>query len=209
MSDYIIIAGGLTNYADRYKIIKNIAKKYKNKYKYKNKKIIYVLGSLEYTLCDDYPNIVKNYQTICDQYGIILLNNNYIETNDYIFYGTTLWSNINLGISEEHLKKEQGIRSYESYNLHHESVNKLHLFLREYTNTHKKLVVISHHLPTFSLIDSNKYKDPTMYASRLEPLLDPVDYWICGHKKALTNYSKHFDYKVKFINGASPFIFAP
>ena len=148
--------------------------------------------------------------------NISFLDNSYEDYEDYRFVGTSLWSkldekdviNNSLFINDfykihdlditrkekdkrDHLKKvEDKVKLYNSY--HQECVE----FLTSSPIQHSELpvVMITHHLPSYSLIDpkymkSNESKGSKgpiglnqYFASHLDHLIkSPIKVWVCGH----------------------------
>uniref|UniRef100_A0A6C0LTQ6 Calcineurin-like phosphoesterase domain-containing protein n=1 Tax=viral metagenome TaxID=1070528 RepID=A0A6C0LTQ6_9ZZZZ len=122
--------------------------------------------------------------TICSKYNnVYFLNNSHHCLNDdYDIVGSTLWSNV------KHVSVALGYSQY-SRNIHPSTTNKLHHecvdFLNNIiSNSQKKLIIITHHMPSFLLINKN-YKNSInndRYASNLDYLIrKPIQYWLCGH----------------------------
>lgn len=166
--------------------------------------VILVTGNHEYYATKDsykYNNMYKIDTLISDVckrfYNVHFLNkNDLILTNyldDYVFLGTTMWSHI----SQLNFNKIQcSINDYnyiqnnskkmtpsESNLLYQTNLKWLTKKIEEYRVTNKKIIVITHHMPSFRLIN-DKYKDSEVneaFASNLEYLMFDVDYWIYGH----------------------------
>jgi predicted phosphodiesterase len=104
---------------------------------------------------------------------------------DVLFMGCTLWSSCNT--SDTSLTKY--INDFRKIpNMSFEKFNKLHTdhseWLRNKLSESKdiKKIVITHHIPTFKLMDK-KYKDHPLnsfFYSELD-FINKADFWICGH----------------------------
>lgn len=156
--DYLILAGDIVDYRHRRKLndfVNNVGFHYKN--------IIYVLGNHEYYGNPYYrkhkgagqlimQKVISDYRKICEDLGIILLENEhcYVEEEDLYLYGTTLWSKISLK-SCVCLNDKNSVGVYEIVKVHKDAKEKLSKFLE---NTEKRTIVITHHLPSFQLVDS-------------------------------------------------------
>jgi predicted phosphodiesterase len=185
---YTILAGDITNYRERERILTNVYTSLKNH----TEKIFYVLGNHEYYKLDGVPalDVVNNYRKLCTRLGIILLENESRETEDYIFYGTTLWSRCTdnafrrINDSRSLSSKEFLIKEF-----HEKAVKGLENIHEMHYD--KPLIVITHHLPSFKLIDKRylKYQDMnTAFASDLDYLIkSPISYWIYGHTHTPNN----------------------
>lgn len=179
---YTILAGDITNYKQREQCLTKLVTELKPL----TDNIIYILGNHEYyKLGETKASDVKGvYNDLCKKLGIYFLEDESLETEDFVFYGTTLWSKV----SEESFSCMNDQYSFNSrqevLDIHQESVNKLSSFIGDY-NTEKPLIVISHHMPSFKLIDKEYEKFDninTGFASELDHLIRyPVYYWIYGH----------------------------
>ena len=132
----------------------------------------------------------------------------YLEEYNTAILGTTLWTHIAEGDMPKALqsmndynliaKKDQGtFRRFwpsDSVKLHKESVQWLNSRLHEWEERQKHVVVLTHHLPTYSLI-APKYKNHSVnfcFASNLDEMIrSPIRAWICGHshQQQQTNFN--------------------
>lgn len=180
---YTILAGDITNFKQREQNLTKLVSEIKPF----TDKIIYILGNHEYyelgqTKASDVKNIYRN---LSKKLNIDFLENDSLETEDFVFYGATLWSKLN----DETFKRMNDQFSFNSIhevlNIHEESKEKLSNFVDSYTRTDKKLVVITHHMPSFKLINKEYEKFANFhsgFASELDHLIKyPVSYWIFGH----------------------------
>lgn len=179
---YLILAGDITNYTNKERHLEIVV----NKLRPYHEHIIYVLGNHEYYKNKKLPadQVINEYKFICAKLGIYLLENEYLETDDSVFYGATMWSEF----SDYAYRRTSDSFSFEKKedinDLHKNSKHTLESFLETYKNP-KKLYVITHYMPSFSLID-DKYKQNmdlnTAFASELDHIIKPnITAWIYGH----------------------------
>jgi Icc-related predicted phosphoesterase len=148
--------------------------------------IIYILGNHEYYGLENTKSseVVNEYKYLSNKLGIHFLEDNYLETSDFIIYGTTLWSNLHESSYFRMNDKYSFNSQQEILDIHENSKNNLINFVTKY-NSNKPLIVVTHHLPSFSLIDKQYEKYGllnTGFASTLDFVIKfPVTHWIYGH----------------------------
>lgn len=179
---YIILAGDITNFKQREHVLSNLVSALKPF----TEQIIYILGNHEYyELGETKPcDVTSIYKDLSKSLDITFLENESIDTNDFTFYGTTLWTKLN----DEAFQRMNDQFSFTSkqdiLNIHEESKTKLETFINNY-NSKKPLVVITHHMPSFKLIDKQYQKYALInsgFANELDNLIKyPISYWIYGH----------------------------
>lgn len=173
----------------------DIGNPFKNHYRYFLSKmslifniIIVIAGNHEY-----YHNNILDVKSmcakICDEFdNVKFLDNNIFEYNNYVFIGTTLWSHIiNHNNEINDISCINDITIYKYNTLHKESLD---FIINALDNTDKQAIVITHHLPSYDLID-NKYKtneyiaihqwfasDMNIYFSKYQV---KICAWIYGH----------------------------
>lgn len=177
---YLILAGDITNFKKKEKILTRLSVDLKDY----TDNIIYVLGNHEYYGTNNHKGALNAYRKLCNKLGIHLLEDSSLETDDFVFYGSTMWTVPSVEAFYKMNDKYSFESRYDVIDLHEESVFQLNKFTMEYKNT-KPLVVITHHMPSFSLIDK-KYQGfdsiNTGFAGHLDSLIkDPVKYWIYAH----------------------------
>ena len=163
-------------------------------------KVFFVAGNHEY-----YANSNKDRPTmkeidikikeVCNNYNnIFYLNNDEHMLNDNtIILGTTLWSHIPDN-KKRKIKNSMNdyLQIYTNYNIHLtvEDSNHLHekavRWLKNKIDQYhdKNVIVLSHHLPSFQLIDKSYEGSEINYAfaTDLEYLMKcNVKYWLAGH----------------------------
>ncbi len=119
----------------------------------------------------------------------------YLEDYNTAFLGTTLWTHIpeeSYGaaihmVNDYNYIAEEGVERFsptDSAKLHKESVQWLNARIHEWEEKGKHVVVISHHVPSQSLI-SERYKghpSNLCFVTNLDEMIrPPVRAWICGH----------------------------
>lgn len=149
-------------------------------------------------------NLISNE---CEKYMIDFLNKDIIEIDGYTFMGCTLWSDMDKSLFDKLNRKNWNFTTHseliETHKNHKEWIERnLEKFkMRDDSNIKSysdKVVVITHYLPTFSLLHSKytrgKYTHTTSaYVCDLDCLIEKYDYlvpiWICGHSH-MTRYSR-------------------
>ena len=171
----------------------------------KYKKIFIIAGNHEF-----YRNgfsiedaVEKIKEIIKDKPTISFLNNSCEFYNNYLFVGTTLWSEITdkelaLKCKINDLNSIQNM-TIEKYNkMHQESVEFLKNIFKE--NENKDIIILTHHVPLFELIDDYYKKEFSNYnqwfATDLKQLLNKnIKYWFYGHTHTVNNSTL---YDIKF-----------
>ncbi len=159
------------------------------KQKYKN--VILVPGNHEYFETKNFyrKEINDRLKKICSITSSHLLNNDSIIINGIKFMGTTLWTKLDPRLEKMVNKNSKTFgcifQNFKSYQLEFE---KSFEWLRDELKTeHQKNIIITHHVPSFSLQHA-KYKnknlifDSMFYSEILDSLdLSKVQYWFAGH----------------------------
>ena len=160
------------------------------------KKVFLIAGNHEYYDSDKYGShtmeeINSMIQSIIVNHkleNVTFLNNSYDLYNDVLFVGTTLWSKIpSMNMNDiclmNDFKQIQGL-TYDTYNLLHiKSCSFIEDTLAS-VEKDKKVVMMTHHLPSFNLIDEkHAYSDTNcFYASKCDKyFVEPIKAWIYGH----------------------------
>lgn len=168
-------------------------------------KVFYVSGNHEYYTCknDSLPTIEEidnQIETICNSLGNVYYLNDkeHLLTNDIVILGTTLWTDIP---EDKQMRIQQIVNDYRyiytteddckctitsefTTALHNDHVKWLTKKLEEHKD--KKVIILTHHLPSFEMI-SEMYKGSDMnyaFASDLDYLIEKYDgikFWLCGH----------------------------
>jgi predicted phosphohydrolase len=162
-------------------------------------KVFLISGNHEYYVSSHNKNmndIDDLITTIASAYNnVIYLNNDTYELDDdYVILGSTLWSNIPVGhsyimresINDYHKIYKDGrkIMPSETSHIHDKNIEWLVAKLDEYK--HKKIIMLSHHLPSFKCV-VDKYKGSDInyaFASNLDHIIENnsnIKYWFYGH----------------------------
>lgn len=170
--------------------------------------VIYIIGNHEYYGFDIETLNNEWYETAKNNESLYFLNNDSVVIGKTEFFGTTLWtslgkktkdSNIDFFV-REHIKNcgdLKGIKNSNFKNItdyHFESVDYLKKELPKTES--EKVVVISHHLPTYESVhikyrnERFKYSNFLFYSS-LENLIceNFINFWIHGHTHETFDYT--------------------
>ncbi len=199
-AEVLILAGDIGNpYENMYtNFLKSVSGNFK--------KIFLITGNHEYyshgNTIKETDEYIENLILIEQMENVIFLNNKIYDYNNFRFIGTTLWSQIHDNNPEsltacfdyindfDVSKKHDNVAIQNYNNLFDENYNFLKQSIDE---TVLPVVVISHHLPSFKLIDKKYYnygkgKSPASsginqcFASDCDKLMTPdVLYWFYGH----------------------------
>jgi len=190
-ADILILAGDIgypdKHYATHYL---HLLQSFKQIYPY----VILVPGNHEYYTTKNY-NIIEQQEKlskICNDAGVILLNNSSVNINNIKFIGTTLWSQINNKAFDSMNDKNNIFKNAKDYNDEHKKC--VEWLKQEIINSENddKIIIITHHLPTFKLCHpkfENNYINSGFYTEILHDLniKDNVKYWIAGHTHEYIN----------------------
>jgi len=210
---YLIVAGDCVNFNTfrDIEIYPNILKLFLDYYIDKFEKILYICGNHEHygtTLglegtIEYYRNYIKEYDV--GRNKVIFLEKDRLDLEDINILGLTLWTKISntssLTINDyrQIRKQENGYTINLTYKdtlkEHEESVKWLSQQLDQIKE--RKVMIISHHMPSFQLVDS-KYKNARnndAFASDLNFLMESypnIQLWCFGHvhesvKKTIAN----------------------
>ena len=143
------------------------------------KTVLFVAGNHDYDCgciyhkdkIDKYKPIIKN---TCDTFSNVhfLDNSVFYPKDDIMIIGSTLWSNPLDKSKQEHLEE------------HTKNANWIETICDN--NSDKKIIVLTHFVPTFKLIEP-KYlkrglKTTSFFATDLEHFIKkPIVTWLCGH----------------------------
>lgn len=151
--------------------------------------VIYVPGNHEYYNAIRYNKSVAQISNelhhLCDELGVVFLDcNTYIHPNGYILVGVTLWT----CISEETSMNMNDVNNIYTNVMEIRKLHALHKkYLRETLDTNKrnKIVVVTHHVPSFSAIHPryDMYQHlADGYACDCEDMMSPkIRIWCFGH----------------------------
>jgi hypothetical protein len=229
LANYLILAGDI-GYPDQ-KIFKDFLSSVSLTFD----KVFYITGNHEYyqnwkkeanIKLDTINETNEKIRQIIKESGnnIYFLNNDFHDIDSNLrIVGSTLWTNINynnkpINDSYQIYSDDKILASQEDFrNLHKHNVKFIESQILEAKTSNKKLVVVTHHLPTHELI-LPKYKTQfyssynTHFASDLDYLIqEPIKAWCAGHShgfnhKIINNvncYVNAYGYPSEDKNGAS------
>lgn len=155
------------------------------------KVVVYVPGNHEYYKQTGYYHqkmnvLLRHFIQIEKSINnLYILNKASVRVNDVCIVGCTLWSNPLVNIPKFIVRVQD--MNTQIYKQKHETELLYITKMIKYCQDKKlKLIVVTHHCPTFSVITSDKKKSDkyvSLYASHLDHLLtqEQVHTWICGH----------------------------
>ena len=164
--------------------------------------IVFVLGNHDFYGCDYQTTYSRWSAWPEDHPKIHVLLNRSVLVDEIVFVGSTLWSDISKdgcgGYRVKHaLSDYKAIGSFKV-----DTAQKAHVCAVQYldqflTDTQQPVVIVTHHLPSFSCIDA-KYVDCTYnagFATNLDYLLqkhvDKIRVWVHGHTHAAVDKKIH------------------
>lgn len=185
-ADVLILAGDIGSYYKYYQL-----KSFLQKLCPYFKVVLYVPGNHEYYRQTGYQAckmdfLLKQFMKIEKNINnLYILDRSSVKIDDVCIVGCTLWSDATSGVPK-FIVRVQGMdkRVYrQKYEGDLAYINKMIKYCKK---KDLKLLVITHHCPTYSVIKSNKKKKDkyiSLYASNLDDLLtkDQVHTWVCGH----------------------------
>jgi predicted phosphohydrolase len=190
INEICILAGDIGNpYQKNYDIFMNFISK-------NFRKTFYITGNHEYynktKTIEETNEFMKCY--FQPFHNICFLNNNYEIYENYCFVGTTLWSKITDPRYEINDVYNIPYFDYLQYN----TLNRLSIdFLSDTLQNNENCILITHHVPSFSLIDI-KYKTQQMlpynqwFYCNLDELIETnrnkIKCWIYGHTHTPSNF---------------------
>ena len=181
------------------------------------KNVLYVPGNNEYYLREGFEMKTKkdldnDLEKLCQEIGILLLNNAYIELENIIIFGSTWWSHVpdilNIRIN---IDKNRKMNSDDFNHFHTQSRRSLNWILEQNITKQKKVLVISHYCPTkIGTMNGHHRREDFIdlipyYFSASEKFLkkDLVDTWIFGHTHVFRDF--YFDQnQTRIISNADP-----
>lgn len=164
-------------------------------------KIIFILGNREYYDHTDNKRIYEIYKDnwinhVQDYYkklvrnftNVHLLENDYIEIDNYILFGSTLFSPIDKQ-THEYLSDKYFINFDEYNELYKNSKKHLENFIEINQENYKTKIIITHYIPSKNLSDAFRYsKYCSGFCADCDDLMDnKIKYWIYGHSHILND----------------------
>lgn len=163
--------------------------------------VLYVMGNHEYYRVNGFPN--KNmYQLMDDMIEIeasipnlYILNRSSVVIGNTCIAGCTLWSQALVPFIPNFIVRIPGMDVKRYNDIHHGDVRYIESMVKYCNEKQLKLVVVTHHCPTYKVLGEKKAGDKykSLYASNLDRLLvgERVHTWICGHNHC------NFDFKTR------------
>lgn len=154
----------------------------------------YQMGKNKNKTMNDVIQQIENIIQSNELNNIHFLNNSHYDLrltdgNEYRFIGSTLWTHIsdnNYLINDFDKINEMTINKMNS--MHKESKDYIKSMIQQCEEDNKKIIMITHHLPSFSLNHPKyiQYKNYNQcFSSHSDDLIkDPVKCWIFGHTHA-------------------------
>ena len=163
-------------------------------------KVFVIAGNHEFYSESSMTDIMSNIESICSNLSnVFFLNNSeHLLEPDLVLLGTTLWSKIDDDRSElvqiyindyKYIHKKVDDRMVpitpnDINEIHTQSVKWLEDSLEKHKD--KRIVILSHHLPSYKLVHKNYQYHPMncAFATDLEYLIlkySSIKYWLCGH----------------------------
>ncbi len=179
--------------------------------------VIFIPGNNEYYAREGYAQVSfeelnTTLKDMCNNLGVILLNNSYIETEDLIVFGSTWWSSIPEQLNMRIKIGDLPITSDDFNYLHYVSRRALNNVIA--TKGTKKLLVITHYCPTkIGTMNSHHKRQDFVdlvpyYFSSSEKYLKSgtVDAWIFGHTHVFRDFifENNMALKTRIISNADP-----
>ena len=120
--------------------------------------------------------------------NVFYLNNKMIQHNGIYIIGSTLWSYVDETAKSAPINDYRQIKDFTfdiNNNMYQENYKFIDTSIKYVKEMNAKCIVITHHLPSFELIE-DKYKEygdmNKFFASNSHELIrEPVLYWIYGH----------------------------
>lgn len=154
------------------------------------KVVIYVPGNHEYYIMKGYPHqkmnelLQKFVQMEESINNLYVLNRSSIQIDDVCIVGCTLWSKPEVSVPK-FIVRIHGLNTISYIQKHESDLEYIEKMIVYSKKKGKKLMVVSHHCPTYSVITTKKIHDKyiSLYASNLDHLLtsENVHTWVAGH----------------------------
>ena len=153
------------------------------------KKIFIIAGNHEfYNSFDEHNQVLNQLRDICKRFSnVYFMDKNVYCDTKYIIFGCTLWTTINK------LEYEYAYRYYNDFkrikdiainDWHKTDLNWLAEMMQHYKDDIRTKIIITHHMPSYQLIDS-KYKNSPINSAfantDCDSLLANANFWIYGH----------------------------
>jgi len=185
-ADILILAGDIGSIY-RIKQLKNFILSLSKHFDY----IIYIPGNNEYYVVNNIPKksffvlkkILKNLESEID--NLFILDRECLYIDNICICGATLWS-YPLCIIPKFIVRIDDMNTERYLSEHLLDLEFIKNTIENCKQTNKQLIIITHHPPTYEILQSNrlnKKKYISLYASHLDYLLNNnnILLWVCGH----------------------------
>jgi predicted phosphodiesterase len=154
------------------------------------KTVLYVPGNHEYYTMNGFKT-QKMYELLDSLFiieksidNLYILNRSSVQIEDTCIIGCTLWSKPKMNIPKFIVRIPE-MNTFEYNKKHVEDLSYIKKMITYCKKEKLKLLVVTHHCPTFSVITTKKLNDKyiSLYASDLDYILkkENVHTWIAGH----------------------------
>ena len=159
-------------------------------------KIIYIFGNHEYYIYSDYNmETITTIEMLARKKllpfkNVHILQKSFIKIDDVIILGCTLWSYLSkkdFVYGMQKLSRPSFVRHNKTILLHPRISNELHfshkIWLKEMLEVfgNKKVIVVTHYLPSIKAIDDKFTIFNKGYYSNCDNLVEKATVWCCGH----------------------------
>ena len=160
------------------------------------KKIIYIFGNHEYYIAGDYQiETIAAIEMLARKKlspfkNIHILQKSFIKLDDIVILGCTLWSYLSkkdFVYGMQMLSASSFVRHNNTILLHPSISNELYFnhkaWLKDMLEVfgNKKVIVVTHYLPTIKAIDNKYTIFNKSYYSNCDNLVERATIWCCGH----------------------------
>jgi len=187
VTDFLIVVGDVGNPSHPH------VRDFFSKVSDTHKMVFFVPGNHDYdcsALYDSekenmYKHMLKN---LCEQYKIKMLDNeHYFMPDNHLIIGSTLWCGPKIPM-KMYAEMDYNLSLCDHFFAHRQKFNESVEYIEKTVNENqdKIIIVATHFVPTFELIE-DKYKKTgiesiSWYASPLDHMIkNPIKYWIAGH----------------------------
>lgn len=134
--------------------------------------------------------------------SLILLDRDAYQVDDILFYGATLWTDMNKGDGHMMLRAQFGMNDFRTITDYEDrlapiTTTEIHDLtvgdIKHYAETFPRVVVIGHHSPSYRSVDG-RYKNNELngaYASDLDDFIEArpnIELWVHGHMHSNNDY---------------------
>ena len=159
-------------------------------------KIIYVLGNHEYYSNKDHrmETLISIEMLVIEKLSpfknVYLLNKDYVKIDNVVILGCTLWSYLSkqdFVSGMKYLPELSFVKHVNTILIHPKITNRIHLRHKRWLHDmmekfkDKKIIVVTHYVPSIKGIDGKYSFFNKAYYSNCDELVYRADIWCCGH----------------------------